>query len=367
MSSQTKFEELKYWVGFNRIHAVGPIRHQKLVKFFGNLKAAWRAPKSLLLRAGMEEKIAREIVDKRQKTDVDYEIEKLRLKNIKLTVFGDDNYPKLLKEIYAPPPLLYYQGELNINNQFPIAVVGSRKISQYGRQVTSQISGQLSQAGITIISGLALGVDACAHQASLDNSGQTVAVLGSGLDKIYPVANQRLAQNIIEEKGCVVSEFPLETPAFKSNFPQRNRIISGLSLGTLVTEAHLKSGALITARHSLEQNREVFAVPGNIYNQNSLGPHDLIKMGAKLVTTAAEILETLHLENAENFQNIKEILPENPTEKTILELVSAEPIHIDNLAKSSKLDIITVNSTLVVLEMKGAIKNIGGQKYIRAR
>ena len=248
-----------------------------------------------------------------------------------------------------------------------MAVVGSRKASDYGQQVTRQICRGLAQAGITIVSGLALGIDACSHQTALDNRAKTIAVLGSGLDTIYPAANLRLAEKIIDHHGCVISEFPLGTPAYKSNFPQRNRIIAGLCLGTLVVEASFKSGALITARYALEQNREVFTVPGSIYNLGSQGPHSLIKNGARLITDAEEILESLNLQRANDFKNVKEIVPENETEKLLLTLIATEPIHIDKLVKLSELTISQLNASLTLLEMKGAIKNLGGQKYAKAR
>ena len=205
------------------------------------------------------------------------------------------NYPQLLKEIYDPPEKLYLLGKLKSKEKYPLAVVGTRRISSYGRQITMSLVKALSQAGLTIISGLALGTDGLAHQTALDVSGRTIAVLGSGLDIIYPSAHKKLAQEIIKSGGAVVSEYPLNTRPSKWTFPARNRIVAGMCLGTLVIEAPKRSGALITARFALEQGREVFAVPGSIYTENSAGCHILIKMGAKPVTKPEDILESFNL------------------------------------------------------------------------
>lgn len=367
MSTQLPKTELKYWLAFNQISAIGPIRWQRLLRYFPDLKTAWLAPSNELIRAGIEPKITDEVIEEKSKINPDLGLEKLVELDAKIITILDPNYPKLLKEIYAPPPLLYYLGQLDLNNDFPLAVVGTRKISDYGQQVTQQIVSELAQSGLTIISGLALGIDACAHQAAIDVNGKTIAVLGSGIDQIYPAANRRTAQEIIENNGAIITEFPLGMPPLKHNFPQRNRIISGLSLGTLVTEAGEKSGALITARYSLDQNREVFAIPGSIYNQGSFGPNKLIKMGAKTVTESDDILETLNLEQANDFKAAKETVPGNETEQKLLELLKNEPIHVDKLSQSAKLDISVINSTLSVMEMKGMVRNLGNQKYVKSR
>ena len=206
------------------------------------------------------------------------------------------NYPELLKKIYEPPQVLYVNGQLKAKEKYPLAVVGTRKVSLYGKKITYSFVKALAQAGLTIISGLALGVDGIAHQAALDVGGRTIAVLGSGLDIIYPSSHQQLAQNIIESNGAIISEYEPKTRPSKWTFPARNRIVAGMSLGTLVIEAPKKSGALITARYALEQGREVFAIPGSIYNENSAGCNLLIKMGAKPVTKPEDILESFNLE-----------------------------------------------------------------------
>ncbi|MAF14245.1 MAG: DNA-protecting protein DprA [Parcubacteria group bacterium] len=367
MSTKLPKNELKYWLAFSQITSVGPVRWQRLLDYFGDLKTAWKASNNDLLKAKIDQKTIDEFLEQRNKIDPNLEFTKVEKNKVKIITILDQGYPKLLKEIYSPPPLLYYRGNLNLNNDFTLAVVGSRKITSYGRLVTERIVRQLAQAGLTIISGLALGVDVCAHQATVDCGGKTVAVLGSGIDQIYPATNRRVAEKIITNGGAIVSEFPFGMPPLKQNFPRRNRLISGLSLGTLVTEATEKSGALITTKYSLDQNREVFAVPGNIYNQNSIGTNNLIKLGGKLITTANDILEALNLEQAKEFKAIKEVMPDNETEKVLFDLLGKGELHVDKLRQYARLDISIINSTLSVMEMKGIVKNIGNQTYAKTR
>lgn len=361
-------EELKYWVGFSLFSRLGPIRFKRLYQHFSDLKTAWQANLSKLISSGLDQGLAEEIISKRSEIDLNLEWEKLEKEKIKVITIKDKDYPKLLKEIYDPPPLLYYQGILE-EDEFSLAVVGTRKIGLYGKQVTSQIVKDLALNGITIISGLALGIDALAHQTTLAVKGRTIAVLGSGLDwqNIYPAENRYLVKNIIENKGLVISEYPIGTLPLKYHFPYRNRIISGLCLGTLVVEAPLDSGALLTAKYALEQNREVFAIPGDIYHQNSEGTNNLIKMGAKLVSTASDILEALNLTQATDFIASKEIIPDTKEEEILLKIISYEPVHVDKLIQASKLNTSVVNSTLIMMEMKGKVKNIGGNYYVLAR
>ncbi|MFA6322742.1 MAG: DNA-processing protein DprA [Candidatus Buchananbacteria bacterium] len=360
-------DDTKYWLALAKISAIGPIRWQRIINYFPHLGDLWSASLSTIIDAGIEPKIAEQIISQRKTIEPDGELEKVVRNNIKIIKITDMSYPRLLKEIYSPPPLIYFLGELDLKNDFTLAVVGTRKITSYGRQITETLVGQLAQAGLTIVSGLALGIDACAHQTTLDHQGKTIAVLGSGLNQIYPAANRGLAKKIIEAGGAVISDFPLGTLPYKSNFPLRNRIIAGLSLGTLVMEAGIKSGALITARYALEQNREVFAVPGNIFAANAIGPNELIKSGAKIVIEPRDVLETLNLEDAKNFKEIKNVIADNETEKIILEILEQEPIHVDKLAQSAKLNISLVNSCLALMEMKGLVKNLGGQIYYKAR
>ncbi|MCX6796026.1 MAG: DNA-processing protein DprA [Candidatus Falkowbacteria bacterium] len=359
--------DLKYLVASHSFSKFGPMRIKRLKNYFPSFEQAFRANAAELKQAGIEENVANEFQSFRLNINPDELMARLAKENIKILTLSDDNYPRLLNEIYDPPPLLFYQGELKVDDDFSVAVVGARKYSHYGQQATEKIVFELAKNKITIISGLALGIDALAHQAALAAGGRTIAVLGSGIDKysLYPADNRYLAEKIVGSNGLVLSEFPLGTPALKFNFPQRNRIISGLARGTLVVEAGEKSGSLITANFALDQNREVFAVPGNIFSDSSVGTNNLIKKGAKAITSAAEILEALDLANITSYINSKTIIPESPEEEIILALLSHEPIHVDELIRSSALSVPQINSTLVLMEMKGMVKNLGNQNYVK--
>lgn len=358
--------DLKYWVSFSRHPKIGAIRLVKLFNFFHSMEEAWRASFSDLLRAGLDENIIHDFLAQKMAVNPDAEWERLIKENISVLTINDSQYPKLLKEIWNPPAILYMKGVLPPDDEFNLAVVGTRKISTYGRQITSMLTSELVQNGFNIISGLALGVDALAHQTTVGLGGKTVAVLGSGIDdeSIYPTGNRFLASEIIKTGGAVISEYPTGTIAMPGNFPLRNRIVSGLSLGTLVIEAAEESGALITAHCALEQNREVFAVPGSIFNPTSAGPNKLIKIGAKAVTSVHDILETLNLVQAANFTQNKKILPSSPEEEKILINLSAEPTHVDKIIAASGLDTAKVGAILTLMEMKGMVKNLGGMNYV---
>jgi DNA processing protein len=360
------FNDLKYWVAISRCPKIGAIRLVKLFNFFHSMEEAWRASFSELQRAGLDESIVHDFLAQKMIVNPDTEWEKLVKENISVLTINDPGYPKLLKEIWNPPAILYVRGVLPPDNEYNLAVVGTRKISIYGRQLASLLTGELVQNGFNIISGLALGVDALAHQTTVRLGGKTIAVLGSGIDSesIYPAGNRFLASEIIKTGGAIISEYPLGTLALPGNFPLRNRIVSGLALGTLVIEAAEESGALITAQCALEQNREVFAVPGSIFNPTSAGPNKLIKMGAKAVTSTKDILETLNLAAAADFMQNKKILPSSPEEKKIMSNLSTEPLHIDKLIAASGLDAAKIGAILTLMEMKGMVKNLGGMNYV---
>jgi len=286
----------KYYNAFNLIEGFGPVSFKKLLTYFNSFEIAWQSQINEFIQVGLSTSLIEHIKKQRPKINPDWEMERLAKEKIDLITIQDKNYPKLLKEIYSPPALLYVKGTLKLEDKFALGIVGTRKLSAYGRQITPLITADLAQSGLTIVSGLAKGIDTLAHQAALQAKGRTIAVLGSGINKanIYPFVNQQLAEEI-SQNGAVISEFSIDTEPLPQHFPQRNRIISGLSLGTLVIEAPEKSGALITAKDALEQNRSVFAIPGPIYSPNSLGPNNLIKMGAKLVSQANDILQELNL------------------------------------------------------------------------
>ncbi|MFH1610787.1 MAG: DNA-processing protein DprA [Patescibacteria group bacterium] len=359
--------ENKSYFAFSLIKDLGPKNFQKINTYFSSIKQAWDASHSELAKAGLADKIISEIIETRNKINLDQELEKIFKQNINIVTLNDNNYPKLLKQISNPPFLLYYRGKLkDERDKNSIAVVGTRKISNYGKLITDKFVNNLVNNNLTIISGLALGVDAVAHQTCLNNNGRTIAVLGSGLDydAFYPKDNWRLAEKIIENNGLILSEYPPATKAQRHFFPLRNRIVAGLSLGTLVVEAPIKSGALLTAKIALDQNREVFAVPGAINTQNSTGPHDLIKQGAKLVDNIDDILNELNLRRTEELK-IKNTTPSNPQEEIILNYLLNTPASIDELIQNTKLDSSTINSTLTIMEISGKIKSLNGVIYIK--
>ncbi|MEA1937204.1 MAG: DNA-processing protein DprA [Patescibacteria group bacterium] len=359
----------KYYNAFNFIPQIGPVRFRKLISHFKSMEDAWNASASEFYGAGIEEDVVEKILESRKNIFVEKEFEKLEKEKIKIITIEDTSYPTLLKETHSAPAVLYFKGEIEKDN-LSIAIVGPRKVSIYGKQASSQFAGELSKAGLTIVSGMALGVDSIAHNECVKLKNKTVAVLGGGIDtaSIYPSSNCQIAENIVANGGAIISEYPIGTPPLKQHFPARNRIISGLSLGVLVIEASERSGALITARFALEQNREVFAVPGSIFSKNSEGTNNLIKLGAKLSGKSEDILEELNLEFASEIKKAREIIPDNEEEKIILENLSPdEPIQIDKLAKTIAINTSALSSLLTLMEIKGKVKNVGGMRYVIVR
>lgn len=359
--------ELPYYIGFSRFEEIGPIRLGRLLRYFGSLQAAWKAESQELMKAGLDQKIAWVVAEGRKTIDLDKELQLLEKEHVHTLLPHDPEYPSCLSEIYQPPSILYYRGTWPAVGWSGFSVVGTRKITPYGRSVTPTIVRDLARSGFVIVSGLALGIDTLAHQSAVEVGGKTIAVLGTGVDhwSVYPSVNRILSERIIEQGGLIVSEYPIRTQPVKYHFPARNRIISGLSLGVLIIEADEKSGALITARSALEQNRDVFAVPGPVNNPMSIGPHTLLKQGAKLVTEALDIIESYpHLISGNTDKN-STVAFGNEKERAVYETLSAEPLYIDDLAHTCQLDTATANSTLLVMEMKGLIKNVGNMHYVR--
>lgn len=366
------YDDLKYWNSINLTREIGPIRFKKLINFFPSMEAAYTASEQELKEAGLDEKIVEHFSAKRLEINPDQEYEKLQQAGIKIITFRDENYPKLLKEIYAPPAVLYVRGDI-LREEYCIAIIGTRKYSLYGRQVALDITEALCKIGITVVSGLAKGIDTFAHQSCVRCNNRTIAVLGSGIDheSIYPCTNRELAKEV-EKGGAVISEYPLGTLPLRQNFPARNRIISGLCQGVIVIEAPEESGALITAKYALEQNREVFAIPGPINSVNSQGTNKLIKQGAKLVTGINDIIEELNLGDYSSGKSVFEqnnvpTHPDSKEEAIILNLLTSEPVHIDNLIRDSHLPTAEVNSTLTILELKGKIRDLGGMNYVLSK
>jgi DNA processing protein len=359
-------EDIKYWVAFNNIPGIGRVRLGQLESYFGSLEPAWRAAPGELKRAGLDGPALKAIAQWRDKIDPDAEMARLENFNIKVLTCNDPAYPHRLKEIYDFPPVLYQRGSLEPEDDWCLAVVGTRRATVYGRQVTEEMVTDLARSKITIVSGLARGVDTIAHRSALEAGGRTIAVFACGLDSVYPAENQKLAHDIMEH-GALLSEYPPGTRPKAENFPRRNRILSGLSLGVLVTEAGEGSGAMITAHLALEQNREVFAIPGSVLSPASRGTNRLIQEGAKLVREYMDILEELNLTSVARQMEMREVLPESETEGVLLKQLSAEPSHIDEVCRRSGLPAATVSGTLAMMELKGLVRQVGTMNYVLAR
>lgn len=363
-------DETKYWIAFSVFPGIGPIRFKLLLDYFGTAKAAWGATHELLRNIKLGEKLTDQFIHFRKSFDLDDYLKKLERQHIAVLTLSDPRYPKLLKQISDAPFVLYVKaksGMEKMNLDRTIGVVGTRKITRYGQDVTRKLVEGLVSYGFTIVSGLAYGVDAMAHQATIDSGGKTIAVLGCGIDIIAPPSNARLYHQIGEEGfGAIVSEMPLGLRPNKGLFPARNRIISGLSLGVLVTEGAHDSGALITARNAGEQGREVFAVPGPITSVYSRGPAQLIKKGAKLVEDVEDILEELHIDFRKGNPIVRKGSPyrgESEEDQKILKCLSDRQMHIDEIVRETGLTASSVAATITILEMKRIIKDYGEKVY----
>lgn len=360
--------DLKYWLGFNLVKGIGPSKLRALLDYYGDVAAAWKASKRELERVGLDKRAIGTFLETRAEVDLDAYLKKVRDANVKVLTWESDEYPRYLRETPAPPPVLYVAGELLETDQWAVAVVGTRRLSAYGKQMTRELVAGLVRNNVTIVSGLALGIDGIAHKTAVEMGGRTLGVLGSGIDCLYPPKHRNLARRIIKERrGAIISDYPLGTQPDGKNFPPRNRIISGLSLGVLVIEAGERSGALITANYALEQNREVFALPGNVNSRASAGTNRLIQQGAKLVVSYEDILEELNLTMAPQQMVVQMAVPETKEEATLLEHLSPEPSHVDELSRASGMDSAKVSSTLALMELKGMVQQVGGMRYVLIR
>ncbi len=357
---------LKYWLGFNKVPGVGAKKLQALLAICGDVEKAWHAPRSVLIEARLDRRALRNLLKAQETLDLDALLARLQRSGLRALTWDDDDYPAALNRIDAPPPVIFIRGELLPEDDWAVAVVGTRRATTYGKEVARKLTTELARSGVTIVSGLARGIDAVAHRAALDAGARTIAVLANGLDQIYPPEHRELARKITQQ-GALISEQALGTPPEARNFPARNRIISGLSLGVLVVESPWASGAIITAKQALEQGREVFAVPGGILSANSEGPNRLIKNGAVPVTEVNDILEALNLTRVAQFVNARLTLPEDPIEAQLLDLLSAEPRHIDDIRRQAQLPVQEVSSALAMMELKGIARSVGGMKYVIAR
>lgn len=359
--------DLKYWLGFNLVKGIGPAKVQALIGYFGSLEVAWQATELELRKIGFDQRAIDSFLTTRPTLDLDVCLDQTESAGVTLLTWDSAGYPTYLREIPGAPPLLYVQGAIKEVDRWAVAVVGTRRLTSYGRQATRDLVTGLVRNGVTIVSGLARGVDAVAHKAALDAGGRTIAVLGSGLDCIYPSENRHLVKQIMAGRGAVVSEYGMGVQPEAKNFPPRNRVISGLSLGVIVVEAGERSGALITARFALEQDREVFAVPGSINSPASRGPNRLIQQGAKLVTCADDVIDELNLTMVAEKTAVQLALPESAEEAALMSHLSTQPVHVDELSRASGLAPSLVSSTLTLMELKGMVQQVGGMNYALTR
>ncbi len=357
-------EGKKYLTALCQFDKMGPSRLARLRADFDSWQAIWEADTRGLIDAGLEPNVASEFIAWRRSFSFEKLEKELARHDISVISYDERDYPTLLKHAYLPPPILYFRGSLKTFNRHTLAVVGSRKATPYGKQVAETIVSDIARSGIAVVSGLALGIDTLAHEATLTAGGATAAVLGAGLDAVYPAANYRLAERIVES-GCLISEFKPGTIPFKGNFPRRNRLIAALALGTLVIEASEKSGALITARHALQENREVLAVPGSIFSPSAQGTNALIQAGARLITSATDVFAALRIEHLVNEKARPEVIVEAGEEEMIINCLSFEPTHINEIVRLTNLDMSAINSRLTIMEMKGLVRNLGNLSYIR--
>lgn len=356
----------RYLIWLTSIKNIGSVRVKRLIEHFGSAKGVWEAGVEELARVkGISRELSHSIINSKNEEKIDYHIKNLEKLGIYTVDISSPLYPAFLKEIYNPPFLLYAKGNINILKARCIAVVGSRNASYYGRKVAFRLAGQLAKRGIAIVSGFARGIDSYAHKGALAVGGDTIAVLGNGLDVIYPRENYSLMKEM-NENGLLLSEYTPGTSPLRANFPARNRLISGLAYGVIVVEASERSGALITADFALEQNREVFAVPGNINSPTSIGTNRLIKQGAKIVNCIEDILEELpDLHDCRKTAAVK--AGKNPKEimgGNILSLIGAQPVHIEMLIQESGMKINELNACLSQLEIEGCIEKLPGNYYV---
>jgi DNA processing protein len=359
-------DEKKYWVGFNLIKGIGAVRMQGLVAYFGDLELAWNADSTSLAEAGLGAKLIERVTAAHKNVNLDQVWEKIESQGINILTWQDEAYPTRLKEIDQPPPVMYIRGEYLPDDLFAVAIVGTRRVTPYGRQVAEELASFLASNGITVISGLARGVDAVAHQAALKAGGRTIAVMGTGVDKIYPPEHKALADKIIE-RGALISDYVPGTPPDASNFPPRNRIISGLSLAVVVVEAGETSGALITAEFAAVQGREIFAVPGSIFAPQSKGANKLIQNGALPLLSVNDLMQALDFNRIGEHKTARKILPGDETEARLLSVLSAEPMHVDEIRNQADLPIEKVSATLALMELKGMVRQLGGMNYVSVR
>ncbi len=356
--------ETVYWIAFNQVSGIGPVGLAALLASCGTIEEAWHASIQQMQRAGLNRRAQENLLATRRTLDLEALWQAVQSREITVITW-DNGYPHLLRQIPDPPPVLYVSGTLRPEDECAVAVVGTRRASAYGREVAHAVATELARHGVTIVSGLALGIDTIAHEAALEAGGRTLAVLGSGLDQIYPPRNRALAEEILKN-GAIVSEYALGTGPEARNFPPRNRVISGLSLCVVVVEAGVRSGALITANFAAEQGREVFAVPGSILHPGSAGCNRLIQDGAMPLLAIEDVLDQINLVHRQEQRQTRQTVPPDPGEAQLLAHLSAEPKHVDELVREVALAAAQVNSLLAMMELKGLVRQTGPMRYVRA-
>lgn len=356
----------RYWVGFNLVKGIGAVRLRALLDHFGDAALAWEATPGALREAGLGASLVERLVSLRADLDLNVVWDSIQRKGIQVITWRDDSYPLRLKELENPPPVLYVRGTLQAEDAWAVAVVGTRRASAYGRRVAEEVAGELGHHGVTVVSGLARGVDTLAHRAALQTGGRTLAVLGSGVDHIYPPENRRLAEAVVAN-GALLSDYAPGTAPEASNFPPRNRIIAGLARAVVVIEAGARSGALITANFAADQGKDVLAVPGNIYSPVSRGCNRLIAQGAHPLLSPQNVLEVLELTRVTEHRTARRALPGDAQEEKIYQLLSHEPAHIDEISVQAGLPVEEVSASLTMMELKGLVGKVGGMRYVRLR
>jgi DNA processing protein len=361
--------ERAYWVAWTRVTGIGPARMRLLLHAFGSLSAAWGAAAPGLRAAGLDDRTIASATTAFANVNPEREWRALEKAGITVHTWEDEGYPERLRNIASAPALLYLRGERVPADDLAVAVVGTRRATPYGREVAHRIATDLAAAGVTVVSGLAKGIDGVAHDRAMQAGGRTLAVLGHGLNTIYPPEHIGLAARIADGRGALITEYPPGARIDPANFPARNRIISGLALGVVIVEAGHKSGAMITADYAADQGREVFSIPGSILSTSSAGCNALIRDGATLITDASDILAALRIEQRREQHAVQQALPTLPGvpgADALLNALSAEPSHIDDLCRASGLPISDVNGLLVQLQLTGIVRPAGPQLYVRA-
>ncbi|HSB89333.1 MAG TPA: DNA-processing protein DprA [Anaerolineales bacterium] len=363
--SATMGDMKRYWVAFNRVHGIGAVRFASLLERFGDLESAWNASPQALVASGIGPLAVQRLLEARAACDLDVEMARLEKAGVEVVTWLDESYPRQLRQAPHAPPVIYLRGRLVPADDRAVAVVGTRTPTPYGQSVARDLAAALAVHGVTVVSGLARGIDAISHRAALEAGGRTMAILGSGLDQIYPAEHRQLAEEIVEH-GALLSDYALGTRPEAANFPPRNRIISGLARAVVVVEAGEESGALITARFAADQGRDVFAVPGSIYHRASRGTNRLIQDGAAPMLAPEDVLKSLESGYVPLNMPPAAAETDDPIERAVLGCLGSEPSHIDEVVALAGRTVPEVTAALAMLELKGLVTHVGAMNYVRS-